>query len=239
MNVFELTHPWERKAVAAAAVVGLALATALGFLAAPADAAYAQQRAIKQIGDDYFYNYDFLCDGPGCAGAESVDWQMHIIFRDRGTEARAEQAFSGRYPHYQIANASNKHGRINPNGKGFYFKAQRGRTTHVAGCEGTPLQATRYHYRNYPPNEGSFYYPGYWGNFHPASTHRDYNDNPLCPRTSRYSNSELVEDDILRVAPSNFIRDAYPMGPSYNGPDRNDPEHFWETDGRASEVRIP
>lgn len=228
----------ERRFVGAASVLALLIATLVVSSGTTANAAKTNSLLIQQLGDDFFYNHDFVSES---FRLDNVDWQVSVIAYGRGSIPRTEAFLEGRYPWDGYTIASNKFGFLNENGAGWTWKPQKGRATHPAGCEAWGIKPIRYHYRDYAPRDASFYDPGSWGHFNAITTHRDQNDHLGCPSYQFYGYSELVENDLMSqaVGRTTYFKDWMRMGSARYVIDDIDKAHYWETDGMASIVKIP
>lgn len=215
------------------------------FAAGPYTSA-TEPRLVKLSPDgDYFLNYDGDERNDEQVGR---DWPITMIFYNEATVNKVTTFFE-RYGYDR--GGSVKFEPFRPAG------SSRLRSDSDRGRKDPCVNGTDNHYRVYGRNglftSGRFSDPRF-GDFVVASTHTDFGDGggPCDAANPRFGYSELVEDRLADAADAqlsvnrDYKRLANSEGsvnPSGGRPiprvDGTPPDHYWQSDGRATLVLMP
>lgn len=182
---------------------------------------------------DWFLNYD----GEANYQRSTRDWPIDLVFYNDADVDTVKRAFA-QFGYTRTGNPEHEAYNVYSRRQGPYrFDDDQGRKTE---CDSRGHDE---HYRIYGPKADRFYSPAArWGYFVVASTHYDIGDG--CPGDRRFGYSERVEGVVANFAENGLhwlVHEDY-MGFGNKEPfhaDTNSRSHVWESDGRATFIKVP
>lgn len=205
-----------------AAIAGAAVSIAGA--AGGATACCGNNRLLYFSGDA-IRNYDYLSQSPV---STNVDWGVSLLFYNNANINK-------------IKNALNPYGYSYTGGTMYGRLSDDGAATYVWDTDGGRKRGDCYtaytHYRIYAHPSYDYMYNPAMGYFLFGSTHHDYQE---CG-AAYFGFSEGAEGEVASDAYSAFgVSSQHDWANFYNyEPYRQEGDHYWDLDGRASYVRVP
>ena len=206
-------------------VVACAAALLAGHMPA-ASASSTNNLVVLLINEDRFYNYDF--NSSNDLTPSNVDWGISLVFWNNAEVDKIKNTLNS--PYNAVGGA--KYGRVNDGGGGI-TDSDSGRKTIKCPVYGQHAK----HYRLYAPSSTDRLYNTGWGYYVLASTHMDHEE---CSTDKYFGDAERTEDDVAYQARRHGWQTLQDYANFYNyEPVRQQGDHGWNSDGRATYIRVP
>jgi hypothetical protein len=207
-------------------VAGVAIAVLLQLSSVAWAGNTAKSLSILAVHEDRFFNYDFR--STRSTANTNVDWPVTMVFYNDATVNKVKNAYWG-----PVVIGSSMYARMTDNGTSWTWDSDRG--TKTGGCGSG--QVFR-HLRVYAPGDGDRMYNIGWGYYVLGTTHYDREE---CLKSAKYGWSEDAEHYMYTHA-RNVLRWTASldyMSFANSEPARWEGNNFWQSDGKATFVRVP